>query len=121
MNGVYDGLTVVELADRRNQWAGKLLSDSGARVIQIEPTAGRPGRWCGLRRRHGRSRPLSDYWWYNTGKQAWSRCRSPAGSGSAAPPAGRRRCLLEHAAGDVACVWSRPRLVSSNRALIYTR
>ena len=47
MKGVYDGLTVVELADRRNQWAGKLLSDGGARVIQIEPTAGGPGRWCG--------------------------------------------------------------------------
>jgi len=47
MNGVYDGLTVVELADRRNQWAGKLLADGGARVIQIEPPAGGPGRWCG--------------------------------------------------------------------------
>src|SRR3989454_8675224 len=70
MNGVYDGLTVVELTDRRNQWAGKLLSDGGARVIQIEPTAGGPGGWCG---------PLVDdtvdpdrrldYWWDNTGKQ----------------------------------------------------
>jgi hypothetical protein len=25
MSGVYEGLTVIELADRRNQWAGKLL------------------------------------------------------------------------------------------------
>src|SRR5262245_59046275 len=40
MSGVYDGLTVVELADRRNQWAGKLLADGGARVIQIEPVPG---------------------------------------------------------------------------------
>ena len=40
MSGVYEGLTVVELADRRNQWAGKLLSDGGARVIQIEPMPG---------------------------------------------------------------------------------
>ena len=47
MSGVYEGLTVVELADRRNQWAGKLLSDGGARVIQIEPLDGSPGRWCG--------------------------------------------------------------------------
>src|SRR5881296_2152734 len=47
MSGVYDGLTVVELADRRNQRAGKLLADGGARVIQIEPPAGGPGRWCG--------------------------------------------------------------------------
>ena len=37
MSGVYDGLTVVELADRRNQWAGKLLADGDVRVIQIEP------------------------------------------------------------------------------------
>ena len=71
MSGVYDGLTVVELADRRNQWAGKLLADGGARVIQIEPPGGSPGRWCG---------PFVDdkvdpdccldYWWYNTGKQS---------------------------------------------------
>ena len=27
MAGVYEGLMVVELADRRNQWAGKLLSE----------------------------------------------------------------------------------------------
>ena len=47
MSGVYEDLTVVELADRRNQWAGKLLADGGARVIQIEPLQGSPGRWCG--------------------------------------------------------------------------
>ena len=47
MSGVYEGLTVIELADRRNQWAGKLLSDGGARVIQIEPIDGSPGRWTG--------------------------------------------------------------------------
>lgn len=71
MSGVYEGLTVVELTDRRNQWAGKLLADGGARVIQIEPIQGSPGRWCG---------PFVDdkidpdccldYWWYNTGKQS---------------------------------------------------
>src|SRR5713101_3151653 len=73
MNGVYDGLTVVELADRRNQWAGKLLSDGGARVIQIEPTAGGPGRWCGpfVDDTVDPDRCL-DYWWYNTGKQSVS-------------------------------------------------
>src|SRR3989442_1905168 len=70
MNGVYDGLTVVELADRRNQWAGKLLSDGGARVIQIEPTAGGPGRRGGpfVDDTVDPHRRL-DYWWYNTRKQ----------------------------------------------------
>ena len=47
MSGVYDGLIVVELADRKNQWAGKLLADGGGRVIQVEPPGGGPGRWCG--------------------------------------------------------------------------
>ena len=71
MGGVYEGLTVVELADRRNQWAGKLLSDGGARVIQIEPIQGSPGRWCGP---FVADKPdpdcCLDYWWNNTGKQS---------------------------------------------------
>src|ERR1043166_7994986 len=71
MSGVYEGLTVVELADRRNQWAGKLLSDGGARVIQIEPIEGSPGRWCGpfVDDKVDPDRCL-DYWWNNTGKQS---------------------------------------------------
>src|SRR5262249_40545336 len=69
MSGVYDGLTVVELADRRNQWAGKLLADGGARGIQIEPLGGRPGRWCGpfVDDKADAARCL-DYWWDNTRK-----------------------------------------------------
>jgi crotonobetainyl-CoA:carnitine CoA-transferase CaiB-like acyl-CoA transferase len=62
---------VVELADRRNQWAGKLMSDGGARVIQVEPAGGSPGRWCGpfVNDEPDADRCL-DYWWYNTGKQS---------------------------------------------------
>ena len=71
MSGVYEGLTVVELADRRNQWAGKLLSDGGARVIQIEPIAGSPGRHTGP---FVSDKPdvdnCLDYWFNNTGKQS---------------------------------------------------
>src|SRR6266540_650366 len=81
MSGVYEHLTVVELADRRNHWAGKLLSDGGARVIQIEPLSGSPGRWCGpfVNDREDADRCL-DYWWYNTGKQsvAMDVARKPA-------------------------------------------
>ena len=71
MVGVYDGLTVIELADRRNQWAGKLLCDGGARVIQIEPVEGSPGRWCGpfVEDEPDPDRCI-DYWWYNTGKES---------------------------------------------------
>src|SRR6266849_2913758 len=102
MNGVYDGLTVVELADRRNQWAGKLLSDGGARVIQLEPTAGGPGRWCGpfVDDTVDPDRCL-DYWWYNTGKQS-------VALDVGRPPGTLRAYGLDHGS------------VSSNRALIYT-
>jgi crotonobetainyl-CoA:carnitine CoA-transferase CaiB-like acyl-CoA transferase len=71
MSGVYEGLTVIELADRRNQWAGKLLSDGGARVIQIEPVNGSAGRWCGpfVDDKVDPDRCI-DYWWNNTGKES---------------------------------------------------
>jgi crotonobetainyl-CoA:carnitine CoA-transferase CaiB-like acyl-CoA transferase len=71
MVGVYDGLTVIELADRRNQWAGKLLCDGGARVIQIESVEGSPGRWCGpfVDDKPHPDRCI-DYWWCNTGKES---------------------------------------------------
>ncbi len=71
MEGVYEDLTVVEIADRRNQWAGKLMADGGARVIQIEPIGGSPGRWSGpfAGDKVDPDRCL-DYWWYNTGKQS---------------------------------------------------
>jgi crotonobetainyl-CoA:carnitine CoA-transferase CaiB-like acyl-CoA transferase len=81
MSGVYEGLTVVELADRRNQWAGKLLSDGGARVIQIEPLRGSPARWCGP---FVKDKPDADncldYWFNNTGKHsiALDLARKPA-------------------------------------------
>jgi benzylsuccinate CoA-transferase BbsE subunit len=71
LSGVFEDLTVIEIADRRNQWAGKLLSDGGARVIQVEPLSGSPGRWCGpfVNDQEDCDRCL-DYWWYNTGKQS---------------------------------------------------
>lgn len=69
MDTFFDGLTVVEIADRRNQYAGKLLSDGGARVIQIEPLTGSPGRASGP---FVGDKPdpntCIDYWYYNTGK-----------------------------------------------------
>lgn len=71
MAGAFEGFTVVELADRRNQFAGKLLSDAGARVIQVEPTTGSPGRHVGpfADDRADPDRCL-DYWWNNTGKES---------------------------------------------------
>src|SRR5215468_8259818 len=71
MSGVYEGLTVIELAARRNQWAGKLLADGGARVIQIEPIEGSPGRWTGpFVQDTPDADTCLDYWFNNTGKQS---------------------------------------------------
>ena len=70
-DGLLSGLTVIELADRRNQYLGKLLADGGARVIQVEPLAGSAGRWCGpfVADEQEPNRCL-DYWYYNTGKSS---------------------------------------------------
>ena len=71
MAQVFEGFTVVELADRRNQFIGKLLADSGARVIQVEPVTGSPGRWIGpfVDDQEDPNRCL-DYWFYNTSKES---------------------------------------------------
>ncbi len=63
------GLKAVEVADQRNQFAGKLLSSSGALVLQVEPLTGSPGRWCGpfVGDKPNPDKCL-DYWYYNTGK-----------------------------------------------------
>ena len=59
----------------------KLLSDGGARVIQIEPLTGSPARWCGP---FVNDKPNADncldYWFNNTGKQsiALDLARKPA-------------------------------------------
>ena len=71
MAKVLNGLTVVELADRRNQMVGKIMFDAGARVIQVEPVTGSPGRWTGpfVNDVEDPDRCL-DYWWFNTGKES---------------------------------------------------
>ncbi len=71
LSKVFDGLTVIELADRRNQMVGKIMSDAGARVIQIEPTRGSPGRYVGpfVNDVEDPNKSL-DYWWFNTGKES---------------------------------------------------
>ena len=123
MSGVYEGLTVVELADRRNQWAGKLLSDGGARVIQIEPIEGSPGRWCGpfVDDKVDPDRCL-DYWWNNTGKEsvALDLDRKPAQDLAEEAARPRRHFPREHPAWHAArsSAWT-TRPSPSNRALIY--
>ena len=71
MVGFFDGLLVIELADRRNQFVGKLLADGGSRVIQIEGSFGSPGRHCGpfVNDQIDPNKCL-DYWYYNAGKES---------------------------------------------------
>lgn len=68
--GALAGLRVVELANERCAWAGKLLADMGADVILVEPPAGDAARQYGpfLEDRPGPDRSL--YWWHhNTSKR----------------------------------------------------
>ena len=122
MSGVYEGLTVVELADRRNQWAGKLLADGGARVIQIEPIEGSPGRWCGpfVEDKVDPDRCL-DYWWNNTGKEsvAFDIERKPAQDLLRKLLASADVFLESTAPGTLAKLGLDYGSVGANRALIY--
>ncbi len=68
--GPLAGLRVLELADEKGQFCGKLLGDLGADVIKIEPPGGEPCRRVG---------PFLDdiphperslpFWYYNTSKR----------------------------------------------------
>src|SRR5690242_2748085 len=68
--GPLAGLRVLELADEKGQFCGKLLGDFGADVVKIEPPGGEPNRHVG---------PFLDdvphpehslsFWYYNTSKR----------------------------------------------------
>jgi len=64
------GLRVLELADEKGQFCGKLMADLGADVIKIEPPGGQSTRSVGpfLDDVPHRERSLS-FWHYNTSKR----------------------------------------------------
>ena len=68
--GPLSGLRVLELADEKGQFCGKLMADLGADVIKIEPTGGESSRKLGpfLGDVPHRERSLS-FWHYNTSKR----------------------------------------------------
>ena len=68
--GPLSGLRVLELADEKGQFCGKLMADLGAEVIKIEPTGGERSRTVGpfLNDIPHRDRSLS-FWHYNTSKR----------------------------------------------------
>jgi len=69
--GALDGLRVLELADEKGEFCGKLAADMGADVIKIEPPCGSKTRMIG---------PFVDdvpdpdkslfFWYYNTSKRS---------------------------------------------------
>ena len=65
------GLRVIELANERIAFAGKLLADMGADVILVEPPGGEPSRNYPpfLDGEAGENRSLY-FWHYNTSKRS---------------------------------------------------
>nr|MBC8281233.1 CoA transferase [Chloroflexota bacterium] len=68
--GPLSGIRVLELADEKGQFCGKMMADLGAEVIKIEPTGGEGVRSVGpfLDDVPHRDRSLS-FWHYNTSKR----------------------------------------------------
>jgi crotonobetainyl-CoA:carnitine CoA-transferase CaiB-like acyl-CoA transferase len=68
--GPLSGVRVLELADEKGQFCGKLLGDLGADVVKIEPPGGEPNRHVGpfLDDVPHPERSLS-FWYYNTSKR----------------------------------------------------
>jgi benzylsuccinate CoA-transferase BbsE subunit len=69
--GPLTGLRILELADEKGQFCGKLLGDLGADVVKIEPPGGEPCRHIGpfLDDIPDPERSLS-FWYYNTSKRS---------------------------------------------------
>ena len=64
-------LRVVELADQRGAWCGKLMADMGADVIKIEPPEGDPTRnWGPFVDDQPDSERSLWFWYYNTSKRS---------------------------------------------------
>ena len=70
MTGPLDGVRVLEVADERGEFLGKLLADHGADVVKVEPPDGERTRRLGpfLKDQPGADRSLW-FWHYNTSKR----------------------------------------------------
>ncbi len=68
--GPLHGLRVLEIADQKGQWCGKLMADLGADVVKIEPPGGESTRQVGpfMGDLPHPERSLS-FWHYNTSKR----------------------------------------------------
>ena len=92
--GPLHGLRVLELADEKGQFCGKLMADLGADVLKIEPPGGQHTRRIGpfLDDIPHRERSLF-FWHYNTSKRGITlNLEHPDGSG--APAASRAHARI---------------------------
>ena len=65
-----DGVRVVELADWRGEFLGRLLANLGADVIKVEPPGGAPSRSLGPFQNDTEDPERSIFWWhFNVGKR----------------------------------------------------
>jgi crotonobetainyl-CoA:carnitine CoA-transferase CaiB-like acyl-CoA transferase len=69
-DGALGDLRVIELADEKGEWCGKLLADAGADVIKVEPPGGAPERNIGPFANDEQDPERSlHFWHYNTSKR----------------------------------------------------
>ncbi|MFC1825424.1 CaiB/BaiF CoA transferase family protein [Thermodesulfobacteriota bacterium] len=69
--GLLDGIKVLEIADEKGQYCGKVLASLGAEVIKIEKPGGDPARKIGPFYKDRPSPEGSLYWWFhNTSKKS---------------------------------------------------
>ena len=70
-SGPFKNIRVLELADKKGQWSGKLMGDLGADVIKIEPPEGESARNIGPFYQDVPDNQKSLYFWhYNTSKRS---------------------------------------------------
>lgn len=69
--GAFSGLRVIEIADEKGEFCGRILAGGGAEVIKIEPPGGSPTRRIGPFRNDVPDPEGSLYFWqYNLGKRS---------------------------------------------------
>lgn len=65
-----EGIRVVEIADHRGEFCGRLLANLGADVVKVEPPGGSTGRGIGPFYQNEPGLEKSLFWWhYNAGKR----------------------------------------------------
>lgn len=121
--GALAGLRVIELANEKCAWAGKLLADMGADVILVEPPTGDVARQYGPFADDEPGPDRSLYWWHHhTSKRGIVLdLETDAGRTALRKLAAKADILLEAEAPDVMAArgLDHPELLAANPRLVY--